>query len=158
MSEPAPRPSARLPGWLGPALLHAALVGAVLVRLVWGGASAQRAYHGMKITLPALTVGALSVSAWVSRYLYVIVPVLVVLLLADAVVLWRLHRRSPRSARRWGVAWAAVLVVAWATLEAGYFLPLRELYLGLSRQAGAAALVGTMHRDHLAACASVSPA
>jgi type II secretory pathway component PulF len=134
MNEPAPRPTSALLAWLGPALVHAALVGAIVARLVWAGPRFTQFYRDMKMNLPSLTQAVLAVSAWVIAYFPFVVAALSVLVVANAVALWLVNRRSPAWARRWFLIGGAVLGLAWATLEAGHFLPMLKLYQGLSRQ------------------------
>jgi type II secretory pathway component PulF len=110
--------------WLGPALVHAGLVVAILVRLLWAGPRCQQFVNDMKMQVPALTQAALAVSAWVGRYLYVVLIVLVPLLAVNTLLLWLLSRESEAPARRWFWFGGIVLCLAWAVLEAGYFLTL----------------------------------
>ncbi len=128
-----PQPSSRLLAWLGPALVHAALVGAIFSCLVWGERRVRPFYQEMKVLLPGLTSGSLSAAAWATHYFYLVVPVVAVLLAANAALLWRLNRNSTRSARRWYWIGVLVLFLAWAVLAVGYFLPMLKLSEGLSR-------------------------
>jgi type II secretory pathway component PulF len=129
----APPPSRSLLAWLGPALVHATLVGAILSRIVWAGPRCQKFVDEMNMKLPALTQAVLVVSVWVNKYWYVVLIALVPALAANALLLWLLSRQSPAPARRWFLVAGILLCLAWAVLEAGYFLPILKLYEGLRR-------------------------
>ena len=127
MSEPAPR-SPSLLTWLGPALVQAGLAGAIFYRLAWAGPRIEQFFQDTNPHLPPLTRAALCVSRWVAENVSLVLPALLVLGLANAVLLWRLNQRSPAWVRRWFWIGGALLALAWSALEIGYFLPLLKLY------------------------------
>jgi hypothetical protein len=125
MSAPAPLSSSqRVLAWLGPALVHAGLAIAIVVRVLWAGPRCQQFVDDMKIQPHALTQAVLAVSAWVGKYFYVVLIALVPALAGNTLLLWQLSEQSAQAARRWFWIGGCLLCLAWAVLEAGYFLSL----------------------------------
>lgn len=120
--------------WLTPALGHALIVMAMLVRLVVFMPRQKRLLDEYNMALPAFSDVVIIVSMWLSYYWYAILIPVVLLLVLNAVILWRLGglRRRPGWLWTWGVGGA--LLSLWAVFELAYLLPMMKLYEALGRE------------------------
>jgi len=120
--------------WLLPTLGHALIAFGMLVRLVVFMPRQKRVLDEYNLALPTFSQWAIAVSTWASAYWYILAVALLLLLVINAVILYKLGglRRRPGWLWTWGVGGA--LLSLWVILELGYLIPMMRLAEGLGRE------------------------
>jgi len=117
------------------ALVHAAVLAASVAVTMIVGPRYEKLFRDLGLKLDPLTQLALGVTRWLYNYWYVLVIFMMPCLVADAAILFFLHR-SPR-ARRWSYVWAVgiilLLVLTFGCLDGSMWWSYSKLLDALSR-------------------------
>jgi len=127
--EPVP-----LASWLTPAAAHAAILGGMLVRLAVYGPVQAESFRELHVALPAFSQAVIGVSTWLSHYWWVAGMPVLTLVVANAVVLWRLGGWRARLGRLWAWGVSGSLFSLWVAVEMGFLLPMLKMAEGLDRE------------------------
>jgi type II secretory pathway component PulF len=99
VNEPQPKSSYAQPATLFMVLWHALALAGLCYELLVRVPARERVFRDLNIALPPLTKGVIGASRWVGDYVFVLGLVVPALLAADALIQWRLNRRS------WALGW-----------------------------------------------------
>jgi type II secretory pathway component PulF len=118
---------------LFPWMVHLALAGGLLFRLVFWVPRHHRTFRDFNMRLPTLTEGVLTLSGWLVQWLFVAAILWPLLALADGLILWALGGWSRRGGRIWFLVVGLTILAAWILTEFAILYPMMKLTEALSR-------------------------